>query len=287
MRFITPLRYPGGKSKLTNFIKLLFLQNDLAGGEYVEPYAGGAGIALNLLIDGYVSKIHLNDINSQIYSFWRSVLYRTDELCSKITGAKLSMDEWQIQKEVYLNPDKYSELEVGFATFYLNRTNRSGIILAGAIGGKGQTGKWTLGVRFNKSDLIKRIELIARQKDNIHLYNLDAADLILKVLPILNKKTLVYLDPPYYVKGSGLYQNYYLHDDHLKIAQLVKQEIKLPWVVSYDYSKEIIKMYDDVAKMCYGINYSAQKKIKGAEVMFFSKGLIYSETNDPANFVNF
>lgn len=283
MRFNTPLRYPGGKGKLTDFIKLVFEQNDLLDGHYVEPYAGGAGIALTLLLHSYVSCIHLNDLNPAVHAFWRAVLDDPEALCKKISDTPVTMDEWRKQKAILSNPAGHSPLDIAFSTFFLNRTNRSGIILGGVIGGKDQEGNWKLDTRFNKKDLITRIERIAMYRSRIHLYNLDAAKLITDVLPTLPKKSLVYLDPPYYVKGKGLYQNHYLHDDHIAIAKLVKKDIKLPWVVSYDHAPEIVSMYKGCPTIKYGINYSAQERYKGAEVMFFSNKLKVPDIKNPAD----
>lgn len=283
MQFNTPLRYPGGKGKLTDFIKLTFEANELLDGHYVEPYAGGAGIALNLLLHGYASCIHLNDLNQSVYSFWHSVLNAPEELCKLISDTPVTMDEWHKQKAIQKNPDKHSRLELGFSTFFLNRTNRSGIIWGGVIGGKNQDGNWKLDARFNKPDLIQRIQNIALYRSRIHLYNLDAAELIATILPLLPEKTLVYLDPPYYVKGQGLYENHYLHADHFEIARLVKTNIRLPWVVSYDHAPEIVEMYKGCPTIEYGINYSAQDRYKGAEVMFFSKDLVIPDVKNPAN----
>jgi DNA adenine methylase len=190
------------------------------------------------------------------------------------------MEEWYRQQAIFKNPSNHTSLEIAFATFFLNRTNRSGIIWGGVIGGKKQEGEWKLDARFNKNDLINRIEKIALRSTNIHLYNLDAADLITNILPGLPEKTLVYLDPPYYVKGKGLYQNHYLHDDHVAIAKLVNKEIKHPWIVSYDHTPEIVGMYEGCPTIAYGI---AQERYKGAEVMFFSKNLLIPDVKNPAN----
>lgn len=283
MKFTTPLRYPGGKGKLTDFIKLVFVENDFIGGDYVEPYAGGAGIALNLLFHEYVSRIHLNDLNRAVYAFWHTAINETEVLCRRIRDVDVTIEEWHRQKAIFNNPDKHSQLELGFATFFLNRTNRSGIILGGVIGGKNQTGTWKLDARFSKNDLIRRIEQIAQYRERIQLYNLDAAELIETVLPTLPKETLVYLDPPYYVKGQGLYENHYAHQDHVKIANLVQTQIALPWIVSYDHAPQIIEMYRNCAHITYGINYSAQDRYKGAEAMFFSNGLIVPNVKNPCD----
>lgn len=283
MKFNTPLRYPGGKGKLTDFLKMIFEKNDLLDGHYVEPYAGGAGIALNLLTHSYASCIHLNDLNPAVFAFWHSVINQSEELCKTIHDVEVTIEEWHRQKAILKNPANHSPLEVGFSTFFLNRTNRSGIILGGVIGGKNQDGPWKLNARFNKVDLIRRIEKIALYRSRIRLYNLDAAELIQTILPTLPEKTLIYLDPPYYVKGQGLYENHYLHDDHVSIANLVREQITHPWIVSYDHAPEIIEMYQGCPTITYGINYSAQNRYEGAEAMFFSNNLVIPDVKNPAN----
>ncbi|ECU4143923.1 DNA adenine methylase, partial [Salmonella enterica subsp. enterica serovar 4,[5],12:i:-] len=161
MKFYTPLRYPGGKGKLSYFLKDVIEQNSLNDGAYAEPYAGGAGVALELLLEEYVRKIYINDADFAVYSFWSSVINDTDNLCRLISNAKINMDEWRFHRYVISNPTEFTKLEIGFSAFFLNRTNRSGILKAGVIGGKAQNGKWRMDVRFNRDDLISRIENIA------------------------------------------------------------------------------------------------------------------------------
>ena len=276
----TPLRYPGGKGKLTNFMRRVFEENDLLDGHYAEPYAGGAGLALNLLMLGYVSHIHLNDISPSVFAFWHSVVHSPDKLCRMIRDAKLNMDEWQKQKQIQRAPQKHDSLKLGFSTFFLNRTNRSGILTGGVIGGNDQSGNWKIDARFNKKDLIQRIEKIAMYRGRIHLYNLDAAKLITEILPTLPKKSLVYLDPPYYVKADRLYVNFYKEKDHQMIAGLVKK-ITLPWIVSYDHMPAISSMYKSFRTITYGMDYSAAKCYQGSEVMFFSRRMIIPRVKNP------
>lgn len=281
MHHSTPLRYPGGKGKLTDFIQLTMKNNDLIGVEYVEPYAGGCGVAIKLLLKGFVSAIHLNDLNPSIYAFWYSVLHHADELCERIASVEVTIEEWHKQKAIQ---DNYGDdlLALGFSTFFLNRTNRSGIIRGGVIGGKSQEGDWKLDVRFNKENLINRIKKISELSEKIKIYNLDAASLIKDILPKISSEALVYLDPPYYVKGQGLYQNYYEHDDHCEIAELVKNNLQQHWIVSYDATPQIIDMYSGKRKIIYGLHYSAQKKHIGSEVMFFSDSLDVPDVENPA-----
>lgn len=272
MKYASPLRYPGGKSTLTNYIRVLLKENDLLDGIYVEPFVGGAGVALSLLYNECVSKIIINDLNYSIYAFWYSVLYHSEELCSLIENVDLTVDEWLRQKEIQRSSN-VTLLELGFSTFFLNRTNRSGIINGGIIGGLDQSGKWKIDVRFNKVELVKRIEKIVRYKDRITLYNLDAIDLIKNILPGLPSKTLVYLDPPYYKKGQDLYQNHFNHQDHENLASLIKNLKNILWLLTYDNIKPIHELYKEFRKIVYSINYSAASKYSGSEVMIFSDRL--------------
>jgi DNA adenine methylase len=218
-----------------------------------------------------------------VYAFWKSVLEHTDELCKLIQDTPVTMDEWYCRKSVQLKPCDYSILELGFSTFFLNRTNRSGILKGGVIGGKGQSGKWKIDARFNKEDLVARIQRIARYSNRISVYNCDAAEFIRSHLPNLPRHSLVYLDPPYYVKGEGLYEDHYIHDDHVKIAKLVASRIKQPWIVSYDNTPEITKIYKGFRTVRYDLSYSAQERYAGSEIMFFSKNLAVPEVKNPAH----
>jgi len=279
--FYTPLRYPGGKGKLSGYIKSIFEMNDLCDGHYVEPYAGGAGVALEMLMLEYASHIHINDIDHAIYAFWHSVLNDTEELCSKISRTRVSMNQWRLCKEIYHNPEAYTLLERGFATFFLNRTNRSGILKGGVIGGNAQSGKWKLDVRYNKKDLIARVKKVAQYKDRISLYSKDAAELLIEICPSLPENTLIYLDPPYYVKGKGLYRNFYSHDDHASIEKTLERINNVKWLVSYDNVPEIHEIYKGYDRKTYSLSYTAQNKTQGSEVIIYGPELYYNPEELP------
>jgi DNA adenine methylase len=280
MQFNTPLRYPGGKGRLTQYVGDLIKRNDLVGGHYSEPFAGGAGIGITLLYLDYVSQIHLNDLDVAVYSFWRSVLDHSEGLCRLIRDTPVDMDEWRRQRAVQKSPAA-STLELGFSTFFLNRTNRSGIITGGVIGGKNQEGAWRLDARYNREELARRIEKIASFRSRIKVYNLDASAFIRQVLPELPERGLVYLDPPYYVKGRELYQNHFAHEDHANLATLVSSEVKQRWIVSYDNVPAIRDFYRDFEQATFGLKYSAAARYEGTEVMIYSPGLSRGEVIEP------
>lgn len=271
-RYKTPLRYPGGKQKLAPFVAEIMIENDLRGGHYAEPYAGGAGVAIELLLNGIASHIHLNDSCSAVHSFWKSVINETEELCRRISRASLNVREWRKQQEILRNRAEHSVLDVGFSMFYLNRVNRSGILSGGLIGGLAQEGEWLMDARFPRSELIRRIENIARYKKNVHLRNWDAERFITTYLPRLPSESLVYCDPPYFEKADRLYLNHYQPEDHRRIAKVI-QKIKLPWIVSYDAAPDILKCYSRRRAFIYGLQYNALKAYVGTEVFFFSDKL--------------
>lgn len=273
MRYFTPLRYPGGKSKLAPFFQRLVSTSGLLDGVYVEPYAGGAAVAMELLVKEYVAEVHVNDASRSIYAFWSTVLDHTAEMLRFIERVPLTMTEWERQREVISEPDRRDITELGLATFYLNRTNRSGIIASGGvIGGKEQHGKWGIGARFNRQGLSERVRLLARFRNRIHLHNRDALALLDELSPSLPKKSIVYLDPPYFHQADRLYERWYAEDDHAEVASRVKR-LHTPWVVTYDDCEEIRRLYADVPQVQYGLRYTAAKRYKGGEVLFHSPAL--------------
>lgn len=274
-KFVSPLRYPGGKLKVVDYIKRLFEANDLCDGIYIEPYAGGASVALSLLFGEYVRSIKINDIDRSIYAFWHSVLNETEVLCRRIQDTPVNMETWEVQRRVQVRKNDADLLELGFSTFFLNRTNRSGILSGGVIGGKNQNGNFKIDARYNKEDLIDRIESVAEYADRIELTSIDAVDLI-KSIKRPSPKTICYLDPPYYVKGRDLYLNYYNDDDHRAIAKAIKK-YKGRWIISYDAVDFIKELYQEYRQTEYYLSYSAGNPSKGKEIMVYSDGLVLPE----------
>lgn len=270
--FVSPLRYPGGKLKVVGYVKHLFEANDLMDGTYIEPYAGGASVALSLLFSEYAGRIKINDIDRSIYAFWHSVLEETDALCRLVADTPVNMETWHTQREVQQHKQEADLLELGFSTFFLNRTNRSGILSGGVIGGKEQTGNFKIDARFNKEDLIERIESVAEYADRIELTSMDAVELI-KSIKKPTEKTFCYLDPPYYVKGRDLYLNYYNDDDHKAIAKAIKK-YKGKWIISYDAVDFIRELYKEYRQKEYYLSYSAGNPAKGREIVVYSDGLV-------------
>ena len=273
MKNISPLRYPGGKSQIYDYVRELVVANNAT--TYIEPYMGGMGIALKLLLNNDVEKIMVNDFDKAIYAFWYSVLNYTEQLIKKIETTPITIEEWKIQRDIQNNKDNCDDLlSLGFSTLFLNRTNRSGIIKAGVIGGLKQDGDYKLDCRFNREKIIEKITLIASLKKRIKLYNMDAEKFI-RLNISRTKNSFTFFDPPYYKKGPGLYTNFYNHENHLSLAKSIKKYMSnKKWILTYDVSDEIFKMYSNLRSEKYYLNYSVTKPSKGIEYIFYSKQLI-------------
>lgn len=272
----SPLRYPGGKAVISDYLRSILLENRISEGTYFELYAGGAGAAFELLFSNSVNNIVLNDADFHIFAFWNSVLNDTQRFIEKIKLIDIDIETWYNQRDVYQNYECYSEFDVGFATFFLNRCNRSGILSkAGPIGGFNQLGNYKIGARFNKLALIDRIIRIASFRESIELYNIDTIDFINQNIDKLsNGNAFIYLDPPYYNKGQSLYLNYYKHSDHEKLRDLLSQIKHLNWVVTYDDTESIHKLYKEFNISKINLRYSLQNKVSTSEVFIYSDSIV-------------
>lgn len=268
----SPLRYPGGKSKFYPYVRTLLECNNLLGETYIEPFAGGAGLALELLFHDDVKRIVINDLDPAIYSFWNSILYQTDEFCELIENIPITPEEWQTQHEIYLHQDTTNHLELGFATFFLNRTNISGVIKGGMIGGHDQHGKYNIDARFNKTTSISKILKIAKRKEQIVLLNQDAKDLLHPQQLRKFYKVFLNLDPPYVNKGAQLYKNAFSKEDHKELFNLISH-CNRKWIVTYDICPLTESLFQDFRKSLLDVTYSIQSSKKAQEYIFFSNNL--------------
>ena len=272
--FRSPLRYPGGKTCLYKFMVKLLEENDLIGVNYAEPYTGGAGLALSLMMDEYVNHIYINDLDPSVYAIWYVVLNKPDEMCRWIESIDVNVEKWQEYKQVQRDYKIVDMFELGKAAFFLNRTNVSGVISGGPIGGIAQKGKYKIDVRFNRQELIKRISDISRFSHRIHLSNQDG----LNFLNAIDKRVedvFIYLDPPYYQKGSCLYMNAFRDEDHANLAKRVK-ELRNKWMVSYDNHDFVLNLYTENSKVLYQLSQCASNRI-GDEVVIFDGRLTFEQ----------
>ena len=271
MENYSPLRYPGGKSALYPIILNAIIRKSLYDCIYIEPFAGGASIGLSLLLEGAVKSIIINDADKAIYSFWRSILSSPEWFIQKIKDTPITIDEWKKQKEIFANSQKYSP-EFGFATFFLNRTNRSGILSAGPIGGYKQEGNYKIDCRFNKDFLIEKIHKISKKRNCIRVYNQDISIFLKRYLPKNCDNVFVYFDPPYFEKGQRLYLNHFSQCDHQRLRDVVA-DTTFSWIMTYDDKQEIRDLYKDYRMQSFSINYSLSNKGKGSELMLFKDNI--------------
>lgn len=275
----SPLRYPGGKNKLYPFVAAIIKNTGIPNPVYIEPFAGGAGVALSLLFNDVVGEIVINDYDKTIYSMWKSILTQTKKFIELIYKTPVTVEEWKRQKEIYTTKNNKYSLELGFATFYLNRTNRSGILNAGPIGGYQQTGKYLINVRFNKEDLINRVKKIACYKKKIHLYNHDIRTFINSYVPKYIDRAFIYFDPPYYKKGKYLYKNFFVDKDHQDIHDLIVK-LDCPWMVTYDNTKEIRMIYQGMQAWQFDLVYGVANSGLNSEILFISDPVLLPKNND-------
>ena len=268
---ISPLRYPGGKSALYVPLRGLLRANSLTSGTYVEPYAGGAGAALALLVTGQVQRIVINDLDPAIYAFWYAVVNEPAVFSGLIEKAVLNLREWSHQKETYLTAARDDYLRLGFATFYLNRTNRSGALNGGVIGGQKQTGRYRIDARFNKATLMERVRLIGIYANRIRLSNVDGLSVIEEFAD--DQHAFIYADPPYFDRSGSLYLNAFTDDNHSALAAALNGYQRLKWLLTYDDVPRVHELYANRRREVVSLSYSAHRVLKANEIMIFSDAL--------------
>lgn len=274
---LSPLRYPGGKSSIKDMVSNIIIDNNLSKGIYAEPYAGGCGLALAMLMDGHMDELYLNDIDRSIYAFWHTVLNSHQELIEKIEQTEVTMDEWYRQREIQKEKETVDLLTLAYSTLFLNRTNRSGIIVkAGVIGGKEQKGAYKLDCRFTKQTTIKKILAISKLSERIHFSNLDAIEFMKKIDSSLEGKSFFCIDPPYFDKGSELYTNSYDYDDHQAVSEVIL-DLNSPWILTYDDKLEIRNLYSTKVQKMFYLNYSAARKRVATELLIKSDSITLSD----------
>ena len=267
MRSASPLRYPGGKWRFAALFNELISQNFAKPPLYIEPYAGGASLALSLLFDDKVSGIWLNDLDPAIHACWYAMLHDSEQFCEVLANIPITIEERQKQKEAYSRGLAGGSFALGFSTFFLNRTNHSGILNGGVIGGVEQRGTWKIDARFNRAELIRRVRRVAEYKKRIKLTCLDAAVLMKRLKRPSN--CLVYLDPPYVSVGKALYMNFYKEADHTSMREAVGR-LNRKWVVSYDNVPLVKRLYRPYRMRGVELLHTARVAKVGNEVLFFS-----------------
>lgn len=259
----SPLRYPGGKATLAGFFETTINALGLDKPTYIEPYAGGAGAGLELLLKGVVGTVVINDLDPAIHACWKAMVKDSDAFLKLLERTPLTVDEWKKQREVYRRRHEWEvdPLALGFATFYLNRTSRSGVLGAGVIGGFGQAGAYKIDARYNKDVLRARIERLAELSGKIRVTMQDGAARLREYLP--KENVFAYVDPPYVEKGSSLYMSAFQENDHVTLATVLNGHANTNWVLTYDVSELIQSLYKTRNVSEFRLLYSAH--LRGAK----------------------
>ena len=270
----TPLRYPGGKSQVYEQIASILSLNNVSQRTYVEPFAGGAGLALKLLLRGDVPAIVLNDIDPAIANFWLTVLSTPNYLCDRLVETPVDVSSWFEQRAIYEDDSLKWTPQHAFATLFLNRTSRSGILRGGPIGGRSQSGSTKIDARLTPvtiKNLRSKIEKISRYRDRITIHSKDAVEL-LQDLSHEKDEYFIYADPPYITKGAALYHNSFTQEDHRRFGAAV-MECHCPFIVSYDEHPLACEIYERLRMRPLVLRYSLNRRQRTQEYLFFSRDL--------------
>ncbi len=270
----TPIRYPGGKTKIYPLVKKIIDDNGFRSYAYAEAFAGGAGLAMKLLLKGDVPSVIINDLDRAVYCMWDAIVNRSEDLCTFVSDVEVTVDEWKRHRETYRNQKDVDDFELGCAAFFLNRTNVSGILDGGVIGGMEQFGNFKIDARFSKPGLLAKIRAIGKRRDDIRIFNLDAETFIVDVLT-REESLFAYFDPPYVKKGPGLYRSSFDEDKHRSLAKAI-QKCKFPWIATYDDDELIEKLYGKNVRETFGIGYSAYRASRGKEKLILPPNVSYS-----------
>lgn len=269
----TPIRYPGGKTKIYPLVKSIIDTNGFGDRTYAEAFAGGAGLAMKLLLKGDVPSVVINDLDRAVYCMWDAIVNRSEDLCAFVSETDITVSEWKRHRETYRNQEGIGDFELGCAAFFLNRTNVSGILDGGVIGGVEQLGNFKIGARFSKPGLLSKIRAIAARRDDITICNLDAEAFIADELAD-EENLFAYFDPPYVKKGPGLYRSSFDEDKHRSLAKAI-QGCKFPWIATYDDDELIETLYGENVRETFGVGYSAYKASRGKEKLILPPNVSY------------
>lgn len=270
IRSVSPFRYPGGKSFLCDFLENRIRTTIARSAEYAEPFCGGAGAAALLLRRKVVEKIHLNDADPRIFSAWKAIVCETDRFVARLHSVDVNLQTWHAYSDLVTAGEQSTyDFDLGFATFFLNRTSRSGIVVgSGPIGGYDQTGPWKIDARFNRDTLAARIVWLGTMRDRIELSNEDALHFMQASKSRIDcARTLFFIDPPYVKVGGRLYLNAMNPNKHIALSDIIQSDELPHWVVTYDDHPLIREAYSSQVIDNLTVNYSLQKRRKENEIL--------------------
>lgn len=249
---LSPLRYPGSKRRLANYIAHTLELNDLEPQLYVEPFAGGASVALQLLTEERVEQIILADLDPLVAAFWQTVFWDTEWLVHRVRRIAVTVRNWRH----FHRAIPRTRRERAIACLFLNRTSYSGIMAhdAGPIGGYQQASAYAIDCRFPRERLVDRIRAVGALRDRVaHVWSCSWQQTLARVERMQAVGTLpkrdafYYLDPPFFEKASALYAKWFTDDDHKTFRDRVLRIRRAKWLISYDAAPRVRELYGERA----------------------------------------
>lgn len=268
---LSPLRYPGGKRRLVPYLAAALAENSLRPDLFIEPYAGGASVSLELLYLNLVGRIVIGDADPVVNAFWETVVTDVDWLCEQVESISLDLKTWERMKQTNFRARR----KLALACLYLNRTSFNGALHEGAgpIGGKAQASEYDIGCRFPRERLVSRLRKCATLADRIDVA--PAQDAMITVRQARERarredaSAFFYLDPPFWAKSRFLYRRSFTDLAHERLADQLHW-LQDHFLLSYDPAPEIVELYTGhnagtVAEI--ELFYSASSRSAGKEIV--------------------
>lgn len=284
-RWISPLRYPGGKARmgaaLTTIWETQMSPMDIE--IWSEPFAGGAGAGLHLLADNTISELWLTEKHPALAAFWRTAAHNGAELAASVRTTTPSMQLWRHAQEAVAAAeagDTVDDTELAFAALILNRCSRSGMVnaIVGPMGGKHQSGRWTLQSRWYGEGIAERIDVVHRLGDRIRVMEGDGIEQIRELDGSvgIEDEMMLFVDPPYLVQGNRLYANGMTIDDHARLASALAGSA-CHWLLTYDGDDRVLDLYPTNRVLAYQIPNTVNRARIAEEYAVLSPALMVAD----------
>ncbi|MEH2167728.1 MAG: DNA adenine methylase [Nostoc sp.] len=259
----SPLRYPGGKSKAINQI-VEYLPESFS--EFREPFVGGGSVFIYLRQKFPDIKIWINDLNHELFLFWKFAQSDIAQLVKEIRYIKVKYTDGKLlfAELTKVDVNNLSDLQRAVRFFVLNRITFSGTVESGGFSQE------AFHKRFTDSSIERLEKLGDILSNNVQITNLDYSQL----LKPAEKDVFLFLDPPYFsAKKSKLYgKDGHLHTsfEHQRFAEVL-QQCDHRWLITYDNSTQILENFQwaniSEWELQYGMNnYKQSGAAKGKEL---------------------
>ena len=266
MPIYSPLRYPGSKRKLCNYLGRVLTHNDLRPQILVEPFVGGGSVFLNFLSINEGSEAIIADKDELVYSFWKVLFTEPSHLINFVKKVKVNLENFEKYKYISSHTHEFNRKKLAETCLFLNRTSFSGILddSAGPIGGREQKSLYKIDCRFGRENLIKKIKRISIFKNRVTVLSYSWEDTLKYVSgkdKYRNVSLLFYFDPPFYEKADKLYRHHFDSASHKNLRDKL-MKLKQSWILSYDRAKEIQHLYSTFGRINVSMPYSINSPAK-------------------------